>query len=82
MTTGMLADDEGLLTKQDAADLVEMSLSMLRRRHRKGTGPPCREISRLVRYRKAAVQRWVTGSLQAGSPNQNRWQRVFSEALC
>jgi peptidoglycan/xylan/chitin deacetylase (PgdA/CDA1 family) len=26
-------------------------------------------------------RRWVTGSLQAGSPNQNRWQRVFSAVL-
>ena len=26
MTTGMLADDEGLLTKQDAADLLQVAV--------------------------------------------------------
>jgi hypothetical protein len=31
MTTRALDDDEGLLTEQDGADLVEMSLLMLRR---------------------------------------------------
>ena len=55
MTTGMLADDEGLLTSRMPQTCCR-SLSMLRRWQRNGTGPPCREISRLVRYRKAAVQ--------------------------
>jgi hypothetical protein len=31
MTTGMLGDDKGLVTEQDGADPVEMSLLMLRR---------------------------------------------------
>jgi hypothetical protein len=31
MTTGTLGDDEGLVTEQDGADLVERSLLMLRR---------------------------------------------------
>ena len=31
MTTRVLDDDEGLLTEQDGADLVEMPLLMLRR---------------------------------------------------
>ena len=31
MTTGMLGADEGLLSAQDGADLVEMSLLMPRR---------------------------------------------------
>src|SRR4029453_9994748 len=44
MTTRALDDDEGLLTEQDGADLVEMSLLMLRRWRREGTRPPCREI--------------------------------------
>jgi hypothetical protein len=81
MTTGMLGEDQGLLTRQDAADLLQVAVDAASLAA-EGHWPPCREISRLVRYRKAAVQRWVTGSLQAGSPNQNRWQRVFSEALC
>jgi predicted site-specific integrase-resolvase len=72
MTTGMMGDDEGLLTEQDAAGLLEVSLLTLRRWHREGTGPPCLEIGRQVRYRPAAVERWLTGSIQAGSPDQNR----------
>jgi hypothetical protein len=31
MTTGMLGDDEGLVTEQDRAELVEISLLMPRR---------------------------------------------------
>jgi hypothetical protein len=30
MTTGILGDDEGLLTEQDAAELLQVSLSRLR----------------------------------------------------
>jgi excisionase family DNA binding protein len=72
MTTGMMGDDEGLLTEQDAAGLLEVSLLTLRRWHREGTGPPCLEIGRQVRYRRAAVERWLTGNIQAGSPEQSR----------
>jgi excisionase family DNA binding protein len=72
MTTGMMGDDEGLLTQQDVARVLEVSLSTLRRWQREGTGPPCLEIGRQVRYRRAAVERWSTGSMQAGSPDENR----------
>jgi excisionase family DNA binding protein len=71
MTTGTMGNDEGMLTEQDAAGLLEVSLSTLRRWHREGTGPPCLEIGRQVRYRQAAVERWLTGSIQAGFPNEN-----------
>ena len=37
-----------------------------------GAGPPCLEIGRQVRYRRAAVERWSTGSIQAGSLDENR----------
>jgi predicted DNA-binding transcriptional regulator AlpA len=72
MTTGMMGDDEGLLTEQDVAGVLEVSLSTLRRWQREGAGPPCLEIGRQVRYRRAAVERWSTGSIQAGSPDENR----------
>ena len=72
MTTGMMGDDEGLLTEQDVAGVLEVSLSMLRRWQREGTGPPCLEIGRQVRYRRAAVERWWSGSMQAGSPDGDR----------
>jgi predicted DNA-binding transcriptional regulator AlpA len=72
VTTGMMSDDEGLLTEQDVAGVLEVSLSTLRRWQREGTGPSCLEIGRQVRYRQAAVERWSTGSMQAGSPDENR----------
>ena len=72
MTTGTLGDDEDLLTEQDAAELLQVPLPTLRRWQREGKGPPCLHIGRQVRYRQAAVQRWLTGSLQAGSPDENR----------
>jgi hypothetical protein len=31
MTTGMIGDDEGLLTEQDAAELLRVQVSTLRR---------------------------------------------------
>jgi excisionase family DNA binding protein len=72
LTTGTMGDDEGLLTERDAAGLLEVSLSTLRRWKREGTGPPCLEIGRQVRYRRAAIERWLTGSIQTGSPDENR----------
>jgi excisionase family DNA binding protein len=72
MTTAMMGDDEGLMTEQDVAGALEVSLSTLRRWQREGTGPPCLQIGRQVRYRRAAVERWSTGNLQAGSPDENR----------
>jgi excisionase family DNA binding protein len=72
MTTGPMGDDEGLLTEQDAAELLQVELSTLRRWHREGTGPPCLKIGRQVRYRQAAVERWLTGTIPAGSPEEYR----------
>ena len=72
MTTGAMGDDEGLLTEQDAAELLQVDLSTLRRWRREGAGPPCLEIGRQVRYRRAAVQRWLTGTIPAGSPEEYR----------
>ena len=72
MTTGAMGDDEGLLTEQDAVQLLQVPLSTLRRWQREGAGPPSLKIGRQVRYRQTAVQRWVTGGPQAGSPDENR----------
>jgi excisionase family DNA binding protein len=72
MTTGPMSDDEGLLTEQDAAELLQVELSTMRRWHQEGTGPPCLDIGRQVRYRRAAVERWLTGTIPAGSPEEYR----------
>ena len=37
-----------------------------------GCWAACLEIGRQVRYRRAAVERWSTGSIQAGSLDENR----------
>lgn len=70
--TGAMGDDEGLLTEQDAAELLQVPLSTLRGWRREGKGPPCLKIGRQVRYRQTAVQRWLTGGLHAGSPDEHR----------
>jgi hypothetical protein len=72
MTTGPMGDDEGLLTEQDAAEPLQVDLSTLRRWRREGAGPPCLEIGRQVRYRPAAVERWLTGTIPAGSTEEYR----------
>ena len=68
MTTGTLGDDEDLLTEQDAADLLQVPLSTLRRWRREGKGPPCLKIGRQVRYRQVAVQRWLTEACRPAPP--------------
>ena len=72
MTTGAMGDDEGLLTEQNAAELLQVPLSTLRRWRREGAGPPCLKIGRQVRYRQVAVQRWLTGGPKASSTDENR----------
>ena len=69
--TGMMGNDEGLLTEQDVARVLEVSLSTLRRWQREGPGPPCFEIGRQVRYRQAAVEQWSTGACRP-APYENR----------
>jgi excisionase family DNA binding protein len=72
MTSGPMADDEGLLTEDEVAALLEVPVPVLRRLCREGTGPPCLEIGRQVRFRRAVVQRWLAGDLQGSSPAEQR----------
>ena len=72
MTSGLMGDDEGLLTEQEVAVLLEMSVPLVRRLHLEGTGPPCVKIGRQTRYRQAVVQRWLAGDGQGSSPVENR----------
>jgi excisionase family DNA binding protein len=72
MTSGPMADDEGLLTDEEVAALLDLPLPTLRRLCREGSGPPHLEIGRQVRFRKAAVQRWLAGDLQGSSPPEQR----------
>ena len=72
MTSGPMSDDEGLLTEEEVAALVELSLPELRRLRKEGSGPPCLTIGRQMRYRQAVVLRWLAGDLQQGSPTEQR----------
>jgi predicted DNA-binding transcriptional regulator AlpA len=72
MTSGLMGDDEGLLTEEEVAALLQMSVLLVRRLHREGAGPPCVRIGRQTRYRQSAVQRWLAGDGQSSSPVENR----------
>jgi predicted DNA-binding transcriptional regulator AlpA len=72
MTSGPMGDDEGLLTEDEVAALLQVSVPMVRRLHLEGSGPPCVAIGRQIRYRQAVVQRWLGGDGQSSSPAENR----------
>ena len=72
MTSGLMGDDEGLLTEEEVAELLQLSVPVVRRLHLEGAGPPCVRIGRQTRYRQAVVQRWLAGEGQGSSPVENR----------
>ena len=72
MTSGPMGDDEGLLTEEEVAVLLQVSVPLVRRLHLQGAGPPCVKIGRQTRYRQAAVQRWLDGDGHGSSPVENR----------
>jgi excisionase family DNA binding protein len=72
MTSGPMGDDEGLLTEQEVAALLQVTLPTVQRLRLEGSGPPCVEIGRQTRYRQAVVQRWLEGEILHGSQVENR----------
>jgi predicted DNA-binding transcriptional regulator AlpA len=72
MTSGLMGDDEDLLTEEEVAALLQLSVPMVRRLHSQGAGPPCVKIGRQTRYRQAVVQRWLAEDGQGSSPVENR----------
>jgi predicted DNA-binding transcriptional regulator AlpA len=72
MTSGLMGDDEGLLTEEEVATLLQLPVPVVRRLQLEGAGPPCVKIGRQTRYRQAVVQRWLAGDGQAASPVANR----------
>ena len=65
-------DDEDLLTEEEAAALVRVSLSAVRRLRSTGSGPPHVGIGRQTRYRQAVVQGWWLAGESQRSPADNR----------
>ena len=72
MTSGPMGDDEGLLTEEEAAVLLRLSLPAVRQLRLAGSGPPHVGIGRQTRYRQAVVQGWLAGEGQRSSAADNR----------
>jgi hypothetical protein len=72
MTSGAMGDDEGLLTEEEAAVLLRLSLPAVRQLRLAGSGPPNVGIGRQTRYRQAVVQGWLAGEGQRSSAADNR----------
>ena len=58
--------DEPLWTPQEVADYLRVPLKTLRDWRLKGTGPTGFRVGQHVRYRRAAVLRWVAEQELAG----------------
>jgi excisionase family DNA binding protein len=50
---------DALLTEQQVAEYLQVSLGTLRRWRAEGTGPPALRAGRGVRYRRADVDAWL-----------------------
>ena len=72
MTSGPMGDDEDLLTEEEAATILQLSVPTLRRLRLEGSGPPHVGIGRQTRYRRAIVQGWLAGEVQGSSAADNR----------
>jgi hypothetical protein len=62
-----------MYTEEQVADMLQVSLSQLRnwriKKHEGRSGPPFREIGRLVRYPEAALRAYVNGEDQVEQPD-------------
>jgi predicted DNA-binding transcriptional regulator AlpA len=72
MTSGPMGEDEGLLTEEEVAAMLQVTLPTVRRLRLEGSGPPCVVIGRQNRYRQAVVQRWLAGDGQRSSAAEHR----------
>jgi excisionase family DNA binding protein len=48
-----------LMTRQEVAEYLRVSVSTLKLLEIKGAGPPCLRIGRLVRFDPEMVQEWI-----------------------
>jgi hypothetical protein len=72
MTSGPMGNDEGLLTEEEAAVRLRLSLPAVRQLRLTGSGSPHVGIGRQIRYRQAVVQGWLAGEGQRSSAADNR----------
>lgn len=59
MSTEHIRDDRIAVDEPTAARLIGFSASTLRRWRRQGTGPRSIRVSRVVRYRRADLERFI-----------------------
>jgi excisionase family DNA binding protein len=57
-----------LLTPEEAAKILKLSLSWLAKARMHGDGPPYMKVGRSIRYSEAALLQWMK-SQQRGSTN-------------
>jgi excisionase family DNA binding protein len=53
------ADDRGLLTQQQLADELQVSMRTLERWRQEGTGPAFVRVGRSLRYRRSDIDAWL-----------------------
>ncbi len=53
---------ERLLTPQETATFLRVSVSWLAKARMTGGGPPFRRVGRLIRYDRTELERWLKGN--------------------
>jgi excisionase family DNA binding protein len=61
---------ERLLTPQEAADLLRVSMSWLAKARMRGDGPPYIRIGRSIRYSEAALHQWMKSRQRLSTSEQ------------
>lgn len=61
----MTSQPDALLTAQDVADLLHVSIRTVYGWASSGTGPPCTRVGHLVRWQPAHVQAWLDANTAA-----------------
>ena len=61
---------ERLLTPQEAADLLRVSMSWLAKARMRGDGPPYIRIGRSIRYSEAALLQWMKSRQRLSTSEQ------------
>jgi excisionase family DNA binding protein len=67
-----MADPERLLTQQQLADYLGVSVPTIQRWRRQGTGPPFLLLGTRPRYRRAQVDAWLDEQATGRKPRRRR----------
>jgi predicted DNA-binding transcriptional regulator AlpA len=61
---------DNLLTEQDAAPILGMSIAWLQRKRWEGGGPPYVKFDRAVRYRESDLNTWIAARICKNTSDQ------------